>query len=337
MSDEIESSRIADEACDDSTARCDDRISPGVPAPAASSSKVADDADDLASSSMSSENGSVAEQSDRSRLYGILSVAFALVAAVAILAGAGYGAGFIGGSGSGQGDRASMSSQVEQAASQPSDQSQDGAPASSTSSSSAVPDASSSDASASAAAPSQNADEAATSSKEEASATADSTSDAADGAAPASAEPASEAAGSASSEPAAAAPAELIDVPDKTPSSDTVQTDENNKIKVTVSVDSSRIAAYGIDPFSVEQVVELDPGASVYDALCALDLPVSGTSYYVSAINGLAERQGGQGSGWTYSVDGAFPSKSCGKYLLSGGEKVAWIYSTEKEPTLVMK
>ncbi len=126
-------------------------------------------------------------------------------------------------------------------------------------------------------------------------------------------------------------------MPDKTPSSDTVQTDENNKIKVSVSVDSSRIAAYGIDPFQVEQVVELDPGASVYDALCALGLPVSGTSYYVSAINGLAERQGGQGSGWTYSVDGAFPSKACGKYLLYGGEKVAWIYSTEKEPTLVMK
>ena len=129
----------------------------------------------------------------------------------------------------------------------------------------------------------------------------------------------------------------MVDVPDVSPSEDEAQTDDNGKIKVSVSVDSSRIADYGIDPFQIDQVVELDPGASVYDALCALDVPISGNSYYVSAINGLAERQGGQGSGWTYSVNGDFPSKSCGKYLLAGGEKIAWVYSTEKNPTLVMK
>ncbi len=329
MSDEIESNRAAAEAHGDSAPCVDDRISPGVPAASVSAGKSAD-SENQASSLMPSETDPAAKRTDRSRLYGILSVAFALIAAVAILAGAGYGAGFFGGdSPAAQGNQASVSSQAGQEASQQADQPK----AASSSSASATADSPSP-----AINPVQNAGDSASASQQSGpDAAPNASTPAASEISSSTTESASETTDSTTPEPATAAPAELVDVPDKTLSSDTVQTDENNKIKVTVSVDSSRIAAYGIDPFQVEQVVELDPGASVYDALCALGLPISGTSYYVSAINGLAERQGGQGSGWTYSVDGAFPSKSCGKYLLYGGEKVAWIYSTEKEPTLVMK
>lgn len=31
-----------------------------------------------------------------------------------------------------------------------------------------------------------------------------------------------------------------------------------------------------------------------------------------------------------------FPGKACGRYTLSGGESISWIYSTEKNPTMAM-
>lgn len=99
-------------------------------------------------------------------------------------------------------------------------------------------------------------------------------------------------------------------------------------ISVYISIDSSRAQSYGLGGFSY--------GSTVYDALCATGASVSGSSYYVSAINGLAEKQCGDGSGWTYAVNGSFPGKACGRYALSGGESISWIYSTEKNPTMAM-
>lgn len=99
-------------------------------------------------------------------------------------------------------------------------------------------------------------------------------------------------------------------------------------ISVYISIDSSRAQSYGLGGFSY--------GSTVYDALCATGASVSGSSYYVSAINGLAEKQCGNGSGWTYAVNGSFPGKACGRYTLSGGESISWIYSTEKNPTMAM-
>ncbi len=107
-------------------------------------------------------------------------------------------------------------------------------------------------------------------------------------------------------------------------------------ITVYLSIDSSRASEYGLSGPSISTSVELDEGATVYDALCASGFSLSGSSMYVSAIGGLAEKQCGSGSGWTYAVDGEFPGKACGRYVLSGGESIAWIYSTEKDPTMSM-
>lgn len=73
----------------------------------------------------------------------------------------------------------------------------------------------------------------------------------------------------------------------------------------------------------------LAEGSTVYDALCALGVSVSGTSTYVSAIGGLAEFDCGSGSGWMYSVDGVYPNKACGKYVLSDGESIVWVYTCD--------
>lgn len=107
-------------------------------------------------------------------------------------------------------------------------------------------------------------------------------------------------------------------------------------IVVYLGIDSSRAADYGLSGPSASMSLELDEGATVYDALCASGFSLSGSSSYVSAIGGLAEKQCGSGSGWTYAVDGSFPAKACGRYVLSGGESISWIYSTEKDPTMSM-
>ena len=86
------------------------------------------------------------------------------------------------------------------------------------------------------------------------------------------------------------------------------------------------------NPVSSGGTFTFNEGATVYDALCALDLSVNahGSSYgtYVSAIGGLAEKQYGGTSGWMYSVNGTTPMTACSNYVLSNGDNVVWYYVT---------
>lgn len=103
---------------------------------------------------------------------------------------------------------------------------------------------------------------------------------------------------------------------------------ESNYVTVTVSVTSSAVG----NPVSSGGTFTFNEGATVYDALCALDLSVNahGSSYgtYVSAIGGLAEKQYGGTSGWMYSVNGTTPMTACSNYVLSNGDNVVWYYVT---------
>jgi prenyltransferase beta subunit len=55
----------------------------------------------------------------------------------------------------------------------------------------------------------------------------------------------------------------------------------------------------------------------------------SGSRLYVQGIDGLFEFDHGPLSGWVYSVNGQFPSGSAGTYVLSNGDKVAWLYTVD--------
>ena len=77
------------------------------------------------------------------------------------------------------------------------------------------------------------------------------------------------------------------------------------------------------------KTLTLEEGSTVYDALCAMGVSISGSSTYVSAINGLGEFDCGQNSGWLYSVNGVYPQKSCGKYVLSSGDSIVWKYTVD--------
>lgn len=101
-----------------------------------------------------------------------------------------------------------------------------------------------------------------------------------------------------------------------------------NIVTVSVSVSSSAVG----NPVSASGSYSFNPGATPYDALCALGLSVNArsTSYgtYVAAIGGLAEKEHGGTSGWMYSVNGSTPMTACTNYVLSNGDVVVWYYVT---------
>ena len=99
-----------------------------------------------------------------------------------------------------------------------------------------------------------------------------------------------------------------------------------NAVNVSASVDSSA-AGGGV---SASGSFSFAPGATPYDALCALGLSVNarstGYGTYVAAIGGLAEKEHGSQSGWMYSVNGNTPMTACSNYVLSDGDSVVWYY-----------
>ena len=106
----------------------------------------------------------------------------------------------------------------------------------------------------------------------------------------------------------------------------------NGTITVTISVECSEAAGYDIpcDVNVLDATLTLKSGASVYDALktAAKDagIAVAGSSSYIKGIAGLYEKDcDGQG-GWTYTVNGEFPSVGCSSYKLSDGDSILWSY-----------
>lgn len=95
---------------------------------------------------------------------------------------------------------------------------------------------------------------------------------------------------------------------------------------VTVIVDSSAAGS----PVSLSTTLTFQQGATVYDALAGSGVAIgaSQTAYgvYVSSIGGLAEKQHGPMSGWTYYVNGAYINTACSNYVLSDGDSVLWTY-----------
>lgn len=70
---------------------------------------------------------------------------------------------------------------------------------------------------------------------------------------------------------------------------------------------------------------------TAFDALTATGLAYTGDSNYVSSINGLAQMEHGQMSGWLYAVNGWEPGVGCGSYYLNDGDFVYWHYHSGDE------
>ncbi len=83
--------------------------------------------------------------------------------------------------------------------------------------------------------------------------------------------------------------------------------------------------------------VSFDEGESAFDVLKRLCsekkihlefsiTPLTGAAY-IEGINNLYEFDCGSLSGWTYSINDAFPNVGCSEYILSDGDKVEFLYT----------
>lgn len=77
--------------------------------------------------------------------------------------------------------------------------------------------------------------------------------------------------------------------------------------------------------------IEFTEGETVLDVLKKIGsnngISIANNGGYITGINGLNQKDCGVQSGWMYSVNGTFPSKSADKYVLSNGDKVKFLYT----------
>ena len=96
-------------------------------------------------------------------------------------------------------------------------------------------------------------------------------------------------------------------------------------ISVSITIDPG---ATGISGGSAQ--LTLQPGATVYDALTSSGVSVNSQEtamgVYIVAINGLAEKDYGPTSGWTYSVNGSMPQHACNYHEVHDGDSIVWRY-----------
>lgn len=98
------------------------------------------------------------------------------------------------------------------------------------------------------------------------------------------------------------------------------------EITVQVSIDSSAVD----NIVTADSSQTLPAGSTAYDALLTtgLDVQSAESAYgeYVSSIDGLAEKQHGDMSGWGFMVNGEYPTTSASSCELNDGDTVTWIY-----------
>lgn len=107
-----------------------------------------------------------------------------------------------------------------------------------------------------------------------------------------------------------------------TPDAQTVQVTVNGPI-----ADGNPLYAAGLVTFT--------DGETAFDVLqtvCTksgvqLGYTGGGSSVYVSSINNKAAGTSGVGGGWLYRVNGSFPNKSAGAYVLHAGDVVEWLWT----------
>lgn len=85
------------------------------------------------------------------------------------------------------------------------------------------------------------------------------------------------------------------------------------------------------------KAIEVKEGATAYSALVdaigngRIETSGSGSSIYVSGIDGVREFDDGPTSGWKFSVNGYYPQTGAGQYPLSNGDRLIWIYVVEDQ------
>lgn len=101
----------------------------------------------------------------------------------------------------------------------------------------------------------------------------------------------------------------------------------DSKIRVSLIIDASSVQGEGWPSSMGSFTLELSPGSTVLDALRATGIAFTGSSSYVSSIDGLYAGMYGASSGWMYSVDGVTPMRAANAYGITDGNAIRWYYS----------
>lgn len=101
----------------------------------------------------------------------------------------------------------------------------------------------------------------------------------------------------------------------------------DSKIRVSLIIDASSVQGEGWPSSMGSFTLELSPGSTVMDALRATGIAFTGSSSYVSSIDGLYAGMYGASSGWMYSVDGVTPMRAANAYGITDGNAIRWYYS----------
>lgn len=101
----------------------------------------------------------------------------------------------------------------------------------------------------------------------------------------------------------------------------------DSKIRVSLIIDASSVQGEGWPSSMGSFTLELSPGSTVMDALRATGIAFTGSSSYVSSIDGLYAGMYGASSGWMYSVDGVTPMRAANTYGITDGNAIRWYYS----------
>lgn len=83
--------------------------------------------------------------------------------------------------------------------------------------------------------------------------------------------------------------------------------------------------------------VEINEGDTVFNILqritkqngIHMEYTGSGSTIYIEGINNLYEFDGGQNSGWMYSVNGWYPNYGCGSYTVKANDVIQWNYTLD--------
>jgi hypothetical protein len=144
-----------------------------------------------------------------------------------------------------------------------------------------------------------------------------------------------ETAGNLTPDAGSAAPPLTPEAPATLPALPADAQDAPETIKVSVRVDSAILPEGGeLMPVTF---VDLKPGESAWEALRlaaqTTGTPVaksgSGASVYVKTIKSLSQFDHGAKSGWVFSVNGVFPSESCGAYKPADNDEIIFYYSLD--------
>ena len=93
--------------------------------------------------------------------------------------------------------------------------------------------------------------------------------------------------------------------------------------------DKENGGANGSGGVIVSKTIELEKGATVYDALKKVCPDAKEQGGYVYKIGQLSEQDMGKLSGWMYSINGTYVQVGCKQKTLSDGDVVRWRYTCD--------